>query len=208
MAEEVQTVHQCTLTVESTICFYSTTWLLVSCCAGDNTALLLLTNKLLSLPPPQLTAFRASMSLQDVWPIVDLPPPPYKRLLLLLLLLLQSQYKWLLLPLLQPPGTMALWHEQHLPPKKQSLQPAAADAAAADPDATADLSLLLPLPLAAHLAHGPVRLQEVWLEEHVKQVACDALNGVVNGQHVHLLAVLDVSALRKRTDKKDARQNT
>jgi hypothetical protein len=53
---------------------------------------------------------------------------------------------------------------------------------------------------ATHLAHWPVCLQEVWLEEHVKQVACDALDGVINGQHVHLLAILDVSALQQRPE--------
>lgn len=48
----------------------------------------------------------------------------------------------------------------------------------------------------AYLTHGPVSLQEVWLEEHIKQVASDALNGVINRQHMHPLAILDISALQ------------
>lgn len=48
----------------------------------------------------------------------------------------------------------------------------------------------------SHLAHWPVGLQEVGLEEHIKQVPSDALNSVINGQHVDLLAVLHISALQ------------
>jgi hypothetical protein len=54
---------------------------------------------------------------------------------------------------------------------------------------------------STYLAHGPVCLQEVWLEEDVKQVACDAFNGVINGQHVDTLAILDVSALQDRAER-------
>jgi hypothetical protein len=60
-------------------------------------------------------------------------------------------------------------------------------------------------PRKAHLAHGAVGLQEVGLEEGVEQVAGDALDGVVNGQHVHALAVLDISALGGRGEG-DARE--
>lgn len=50
---------------------------------------------------------------------------------------------------------------------------------------------------AAHDEHvilvdGPVRLQEVRLEECLEQVAGQSLDGVVKGQHVDALAVLDV----------------
>jgi len=45
------------------------------------------------------------------------------------------------------------------------------------------------------LAHGPVRLQEVGLQVDVEQVAGDALDGVLEGQHVDARAVLDVRAL-------------
>lgn len=51
---------------------------------------------------------------------------------------------------------------------------------------------------AAHLAHGAVRLLEVWLQEGVKQVARDALDCVLKRQHVDALAVLDVGALVHR----------
>ena len=46
------------------------------------------------------------------------------------------------------------------------------------------------------LADGAVGLQEVGLQEGVKQVAGHALDGVVDGQHVDALAILDVSALQ------------
>lgn len=47
-----------------------------------------------------------------------------------------------------------------------------------------------------HLADGAIGLQEVGLEVSIEQVASDALNGVINGQHMDALAVLNVSALR------------
>lgn len=53
----------------------------------------------------------------------------------------------------------------------------------------------LPLKSSPHLAHGPVRLQEVGLEVGVEQATRDALDRVVDRQHVHALAVLDVGAL-------------
>jgi hypothetical protein len=53
-----------------------------------------------------------------------------------------------------------------------------------------------PTPALTHLAHGAVGLQEVGLEVHIKQVARDALNGVIDGQHMDALAVLDVRALQ------------
>jgi hypothetical protein len=49
-----------------------------------------------------------------------------------------------------------------------------------------------------HLAHGTIGLQEVGLQEHVEQVAGDALDGVVDGQHVDLLAILDIGTLRNK----------
>ncbi len=52
-----------------------------------------------------------------------------------------------------------------------------------------------------HLAHWPVRLQEVGLQEGIEQVASDALYGIVNGQHVDALAVLHVRALRQEQKK-------
>merc|ERR1719440_2620001 len=45
------------------------------------------------------------------------------------------------------------------------------------------------------LPHRPVRLHKVRLEEDVEQVARDALDGVINRQDVHALAVLDIGAL-------------
>ena len=48
----------------------------------------------------------------------------------------------------------------------------------------------------AHLANGSVSLQEVWLEEGVKQVACEPFNGVINGQNMNPLAILDICALQ------------
>lgn len=45
------------------------------------------------------------------------------------------------------------------------------------------------------LADGPVGLQEVRLEERIEEIARDALDGVVDGEDVDLLAVLDVGAL-------------
>jgi len=47
----------------------------------------------------------------------------------------------------------------------------------------------------AHLADGAVGLQEVGLQEGVEQVARDALDRVVDGQHVHALPVLHIRAL-------------
>jgi len=45
------------------------------------------------------------------------------------------------------------------------------------------------------LVDGPVCLEEVGLQEHLEPVAGQALNGVVDGQDVDPLAVLDVRAL-------------
>lgn len=33
----------------------------------------------------------------------------------------------------------------------------------------------------AHLSHGPIGILEVWLQEGIKEIASDALNGVING---------------------------
>lgn len=52
-------------------------------------------------------------------------------------------------------------------------------------------------PISSHLAHGPVRLQEVWLEVRIKQVAADALNGIIDWQHMDALAILDIGALHR-----------
>jgi hypothetical protein len=48
------------------------------------------------------------------------------------------------------------------------------------------------------LADGAVGLQEVGLQEGVKQIAGHALDGVVDGQHMDALAVLDIGALQPR----------
>ena len=48
----------------------------------------------------------------------------------------------------------------------------------------------------AHLAHGAVGLQEVRLQERIKQVPRHALDRIVNRQHVDALAVLHIRALR------------
>lgn len=59
--------------------------------------------------------------------------------------------------------------------------------------------------------NGPVCLQEVRLEEHLKEVPGQALHGVVDGQDVDPFAVLDVwagvDAGRKQTDKTKQVQN-
>ena len=43
-------------------------------------------------------------------------------------------------------------------------------------------------------AHGAVRLEEIGLEERLEEVARHALDGVIDGQYVDTLAVLDVGA--------------
>ena len=43
---------------------------------------------------------------------------------------------------------------------------------------------------------GSVGLEEVGLEVDLESVSCDALDGVVQRQHVDLLAVLDIGAGR------------
>ena len=50
-------------------------------------------------------------------------------------------------------------------------------------------------PARAHLAHWAVGLVEIRLEEGVKEVARDALDSVLERQHVHALAILDIGAL-------------
>jgi hypothetical protein len=45
------------------------------------------------------------------------------------------------------------------------------------------------------LPHGSVGFHEVRLEENVKEVARNALNGVINGEDMDPLAVLDIGAL-------------
>lgn len=42
--------------------------------------------------------------------------------------------------------------------------------------------------------YWPVRLQKVRLEENFKEVPCQALNSVVNGEEVDLFPILDVRA--------------
>jgi hypothetical protein len=50
-----------------------------------------------------------------------------------------------------------------------------------------------------YLAHWAVCLQEVGLQVDIKQVASDTLNGVIDGQHVDTLAILDIRALQQWT---------
>lgn len=40
----------------------------------------------------------------------------------------------------------------------------------------------------------PVSLQKVWFEENLKEVPCQTLNGVIYGEDVDLLPVLDIRA--------------
>ena len=47
-----------------------------------------------------------------------------------------------------------------------------------------------------HLPDRPVGFQEVRLQKGVKQVACDALDGVVDGQDMDPLAILHIRALQ------------
>lgn len=47
-----------------------------------------------------------------------------------------------------------------------------------------------------YLANWAICLQEVGLQVGIKQVARDALNCVIDGKHVHTLAILDISALQ------------
>ena len=54
------------------------------------------------------------------------------------------------------------------------------------------------------LAHGAVGLEEVRLEEDVEEVAADTLDGVVDRQDVHALAILHVRALVDRDDVAEA----
>lgn len=56
----------------------------------------------------------------------------------------------------------------------------------------------LPEKQEAHLADWAVSLHEVWLQEGVKQAASEALNRVVDGQHMDAQAILDVSTLHDR----------
>lgn len=48
----------------------------------------------------------------------------------------------------------------------------------------------------AHLADWTVGLEEVWLQVGIEQVTSDAFNSVIDGQDMHPLAVLDISALQ------------
>lgn len=49
---------------------------------------------------------------------------------------------------------------------------------------------------ASYLSDRSICLQEVGLQEGVKQVSCDAFNGVVNGQQVHFRAILHIWSLQ------------
>lgn len=46
-----------------------------------------------------------------------------------------------------------------------------------------------------YLAHWAVCLQEVWLQENIEEIARHSLNGVINGQHMDALAILDIRTL-------------
>ena len=48
----------------------------------------------------------------------------------------------------------------------------------------------------AHLPHWPVGVLEVWLQEGIEETASDALNSVINGEHMNALAILDICTLR------------
>lgn len=50
---------------------------------------------------------------------------------------------------------------------------------------------------AAHLPDRSVGFQEVGLQEGVKEVAGQALDGVVDGQHMDALAILHVRTLHR-----------
>ena len=54
------------------------------------------------------------------------------------------------------------------------------------------------VPAGCYLPEWPVGFQEVGLQKDVKQVACHAFDGVVDGQHVDPLAILHVCALHSR----------
>jgi hypothetical protein len=58
--------------------------------------------------------------------------------------------------------------------------------------------------MLTHLPDWSVSLEEIWLQVGVKQVACDALNGVINGQYMDALAILHVRALRSKHTQPDA----
>ena len=47
----------------------------------------------------------------------------------------------------------------------------------------------------SYLTNWPVGLQEIRLKECIKQVSRNPFNGVVDGEHVDALAILNVSAL-------------
>ena len=47
-----------------------------------------------------------------------------------------------------------------------------------------------------YLAHRPVGLCEIWLQEGVEQIACQALNGIIYWQDMDALAILDICALQ------------
>lgn len=49
---------------------------------------------------------------------------------------------------------------------------------------------------ATHLADWAVGLQEVWLEVGIEKATSDAFNGVIDGQYMHPLSVLDISTLQ------------
>lgn len=48
---------------------------------------------------------------------------------------------------------------------------------------------------AAHLPDWSVGFQEVGLQEGIKEVASQALNGVINGQHMDALSILHIRTL-------------
>ena len=47
-----------------------------------------------------------------------------------------------------------------------------------------------------YLAYRPVSLCEVWLQEGVKQVACQALNCIIYWQDMDALAILNICTLQ------------
>lgn len=49
--------------------------------------------------------------------------------------------------------------------------------------------------------YRPVSLQEVRLEENLKEVPCEALNGVIDGEDVDLFPILNIRAGMDTSDK-------
>lgn len=42
--------------------------------------------------------------------------------------------------------------------------------------------------------YGPVSLQKIWFEENLKEVSCQALNGLIYREDMDLFPILDIRA--------------